>query len=90
MRVRWTDRASDDLFYIGLYISGDNPRASDRVVRTIFESCESLVDSPQRGRIGKKRGTRELVFAPLPYIAVYRVRGAVIEILSVWHGAQNR
>jgi plasmid stabilization system protein ParE len=90
MRVHWTDRASNDLFYIGLYISGDNPRASDSVVRTIFDSCEGLVVAPHRGRIGKKRGTRELLFAPLPYIAVYRVTGSVIEILAIWHGAQNR
>jgi plasmid stabilization system protein ParE len=35
-------------------------------------------------------GARELVFSPLPYIAIYRVRESIIEILHVWHGAQSR
>jgi plasmid stabilization system protein ParE len=84
MRVHWQiGHRTISLASVRIYTSGDKPRSSDRVVRTIFKSCERLVDSPQRERIGKKRGTRELVFAPLPYIAVYRVRGSVIEILSV-------
>jgi plasmid stabilization system protein ParE len=29
------------------------------------------------------------VFAPLPYIAVYRVRENVIEIARIYHGAQD-
>jgi plasmid stabilization system protein ParE len=31
-----------------------------------------------------------LVFAPLPYIAVYRVREQTVEILRIYHGAQDR
>jgi plasmid stabilization system protein ParE len=34
-------------------------------------------------------GWRELVFAPLPYIAVYRVRKEAIEIARIFHGAQD-
>ena len=32
----------------------------------------------------------ELVLFPLPYVAVYRVKESTIEILHIWHGAQNR
>jgi hypothetical protein len=35
-------------------------------------------------------GTRELPFSLLPYIAVYRVIGDIVEILHIWHGAQDR
>ena len=35
------------------------------------------------------RPTDELVFAPLPYIAVYRVKEEVVEILRIYHSAQN-
>ena len=45
---------------------------------------------PERGRLGRITGTRELVFAPLPYIAVYRItEGGVFEILRVYHSAQD-
>jgi plasmid stabilization system protein ParE len=38
----------------------------------------------------KIQGTRELTFSPLPYIAVYLVKGDTVEILHIWHGAQDR
>jgi plasmid stabilization system protein ParE len=46
---------------------------------------------PEHGRPGRVKGRRELVFAPLPYIAVYRVkeRQQVVEISRIYHGAQN-
>jgi plasmid stabilization system protein ParE len=40
------------------------------------------------GRAGRALNTRELVFADLPYIVVYRVT-ANIEILAVVHTARN-
>jgi addiction module RelE/StbE family toxin len=90
MRVKWTRPAAEDLRSIRRYIQGDNPAAARRVHRTILERCELLSEFPERGRNGSEPGTKELVFAPLPYIAVYRIRGETIEILSVWHGAQER
>lgn len=38
----------------------------------------------------RKLYTREVVFTPLPYIAVYRVKGDAIEVLRIYHGAQKR
>jgi toxin ParE1/3/4 len=60
------------------------------VAKTIYDGRESLVNSPNRGRKGTEPGIRELVFSPLPYIAVYRVKDSVIEIVRIWHGAQSR
>lgn len=40
------------------------------------------------GRIGRARGTRELVFPDLPYIVVYRVTDSV-EILALVHAARQ-
>lgn len=45
---------------------------------------------PNRGRIGREDGTRELVISGLPYIAVYRIKGEAIEVLHIYHGAQDR
>jgi plasmid stabilization system protein ParE len=41
------------------------------------------------GRIGQKNGTRELVILGLPFLAVYRVRDNVIQIIRILHGAQR-
>jgi toxin ParE1/3/4 len=90
MRLRWTASAAHDLYSIVRYIRNDKATAARIVAKTIYDGCESLVNFPFRGRIGKETGTRELVFSPLPYIAVYRVVDDVVEILHVWHGAQDR
>jgi toxin ParE1/3/4 len=49
-----------------------------------------LADFPHLGRVGRRQGTRELVFTPLPYIVVYRVKKDAVQILRIWHGAQRR
>jgi len=41
------------------------------------------------GRVGRVKGTRELVLADIPYIIPYRVVGGEIEILTVMHAAQR-
>jgi plasmid stabilization system protein ParE len=45
---------------------------------------------PSRGRIGRREGTRELALTPLPYIVAYRIRRDAVEILNIWHTAQDR
>jgi toxin ParE1/3/4 len=90
MRIRWTAPAAQDLYGITRYIRRDNPSAAREVAKTIYDGCESLVTFPNRGRQGKIQGTRELTFSPLPYIAVYLVKGDTVEILHIWHGAQDR
>ena len=44
---------------------------------------------PERGRIGLRPGTRELTSA-WPYIIVYRITGEAVQVLRIWHGAQDR
>ena len=34
-------------------------------------------------------GRLELVFPPLPYIAVYQIKESIIEISRIFHGAQD-
>lgn len=90
MRLRWTAPAAEDLYRIIRYIRRDNVTAARQVAKTIYDGCGSLIQAPYRGRKGKETGTRELIFPSLPYIAVYRVIEEVIEILHIWHGAQDR
>jgi toxin ParE1/3/4 len=86
--VRWTAPAADDLENITRYISRDNPDAARRAARNLYDAAMSLDRLPDRGRLGRIAGTRELIRAP--YIIVYRVTADAVEILRVYHGAQNR
>jgi hypothetical protein len=47
----------------------------------------SLGAMPNRGRIGRIAGTRELVSAP--FIIVYRIEAEIVEILRIYHSAQD-
>jgi len=73
MRVRWTTDAADDLERICDYIAQTNPDSARRIARTIVDGIASLHTFPNRGRLGRVEGTREVVFAPLPFVAVYEV-----------------
>jgi toxin ParE1/3/4 len=54
-----------------------------------YDDIVSLTQFPYRGRPGRKVNTRELVFSGLPYLAVYRIREEIIEIVRILHGAQK-
>jgi toxin ParE1/3/4 len=41
------------------------------------------------GRTGEVPGTRELVFHPWPYIAVYKIDTEVVRIIRIRHAAQD-
>jgi hypothetical protein len=59
MNIRWTEEATANLEHISLYIAEDNPEAALQTVNTIYERIEQLRDFPNRGRIGREKGTRE-------------------------------
>lgn len=61
-----------------------------RTIRQIYETIRVLKISPHLGRPGREPGTREILFPPMPYVAVYRLREQTIEVLRIYHGAQNR
>jgi plasmid stabilization system protein ParE len=55
----------------------------------LVAACDWLEHFPERGRPGLRRGTRELT-SVWPYVIVYRFAGPTVEILAIWHGAQER
>ncbi|MBV9009164.1 MAG: type II toxin-antitoxin system RelE/ParE family toxin [Verrucomicrobia bacterium] len=89
MQVRWAPSAAKDLQRIFRRIERENPSAARKVIKTIYDSCVSLKDFPNRGRPGRMEGRRELTFPGLPYVAVYKVTSDAVEISRVWHGAQD-
>jgi len=71
------------------YIAEDNPRVAAEFVRYMRDSAAMLADHPNMGRCGRIAGTRELVVTRFSYILPYRVRGASVEVLRVFHSARK-
>jgi addiction module RelE/StbE family toxin len=89
MQVRWTSAAANDLENIANYLFEQTPENAARLIREIYDTPSSLKTFPNRGRAGKKEGTRELVMPSLPYIIVYLVRGDTVHIVRVLHSSQD-
>ena len=89
MKIVWTPRAALDLDDLVDYISADSPDSATRVADRIYNEVLRLGTLPSIGRTGAVPGTRELIFPPWPYIAVYRVTDDSVRILRIRHAAQD-
>jgi toxin ParE1/3/4 len=90
MRIRWTPAAAADLESISQYLKEHHPRYHDPTMRMLYGAIRDLSLSPERGRPGREEGTREILFPPTPYVAVYRVRQQTLEVIRIYHAAQDR
>jgi toxin ParE1/3/4 len=89
MILEWSQTALVQLADQLEYVAVDNPGASRRLRERVFAAVESLLDFPEIGRPGDRRGTRELVVTGTPYLVVYEYEEPVIRILRVWHARQD-
>lgn len=89
MVIRWSPEAAEDIERIGRRIQQDKPMAARSLLLNLYRGITELQAFPNRGRSGRIEGTRELVFPSLPYIAVYRVRGEAVEVVRIYHAAQD-
>ncbi len=89
MRVVYTGPAKADLDRIRDYLKERNPAAAKKLAALIRARIKLLSKQPRMGpAVVERPGTRELVV--MAYVLVYRVLENRIEILRVWHGAQDR
>ncbi len=89
MQLRWTEDAANDLERIADYLESHAPDRAPALIRVVYDAPAVLLTFPHRGRPGKREGTRELVLSPLPYVIVYAVRGDVLYVVRILHGAQQ-
>ncbi|WP_313454310.1 type II toxin-antitoxin system RelE/ParE family toxin [Brevundimonas sp.] len=89
MRIDWSDEALADLLDAYDFIAADNPSAAERVQDRLIQVASTLGDLPNRGREGRKGGTRELTVSGTPYLIVYTVGSEAVTILRLWHGARE-
>ena len=66
-----------------------HPQFAQPTVRRLYAEIRELSHFPSRGRPGRETGTRELILTGLPYVIVFRTGDQLIEILRIYHGAQN-
>lgn len=86
----WSPEAINDLAALRAHIAEDDPAAAQRVALHIVHNVETLLPrNLDVGRPGRVPGTRELVIPGTPFIVPYRVRGATIQVLRVFHGARR-
>ncbi len=86
--IHWKKQAINDLIKIGKHIAKDSPANAEKMVDLIEDKVTPLATHPRLGRIGRRRGTYELV-AHESYVVIYRVLAAKVEILRVKHTAQR-
>jgi plasmid stabilization system protein ParE len=72
MKISWMRQATANIVDAHEFIYESNPGAADRQRLLILEGVYRLAQFPAMGREGRMEGTRELVIAGTPYIAVYR------------------
>jgi len=89
MKLSWTSRAENERYDQLDYIARDNPLAAVDQDEEIEKQTDRLTTQPKMGRVGREKGTRELVISRTPFIAIYRIEGKRIEILRFLHGAQQ-
>lgn len=86
--VVWSRRAAGHLLSIRRYIRQFNPEAAQGTAKRILQSVRSISEHPQIGRAGRIASTREFAVAGTPYLIVYMMQDATLEIVAVLHGAQ--
>jgi toxin ParE1/3/4 len=89
MKAVWTQSAIRDLSHAKEHIERDNPSAARAIALKIVSAAERIMQLPKVGRVGRVRGTRELVVPGSQYIIVYRTKKNAIHFLRVLHGHQK-
>lgn len=91
MNIIWLPTARANRTNAIEYIARENPSAALDQLDEIERQSDMLAIYPEIGRVGRLRGTRELVVSRTPFILVYRLRPRLkrVEILRLLHGVQN-
>jgi addiction module RelE/StbE family toxin len=90
MHIVWSPQSLRDLDAIHEYIAKDSERYADLTVSRIFAAVERLLHFPHSGRIVPERDQpeiREIIVGR--FRVVYRIRGAMIEIATVFRASRE-
>ena len=87
--IRWTEEAAQWLQDIFEYISVDSPDAAEKVISSIFEKAQVLIEHPEIGhkyQTVSGRNVRILLYGH--YRITYLIKeSGDINILGIFHGS---
>lgn len=88
--MEWRPKAFEDRDKLFDYIAQDDANAALEFDDLIERRTDVLPDHPELYRLGRVRGTREMVLSP-NYVLVYRVKqkACVIEIVRIVGARQS-
>ena len=89
MQIVWLSRARIAREKAIEWIAEENLTAALNQLDEIERQVDLLVAHPKLGRIGRVKGTRELVISRTPFIVLYRVIGNEIQVLNFLHTSQQ-
>lgn len=89
MKSVWTRSAIRDLTHARDYIARENPDAACEIASRIVDASERVIQFPEVGRIGRVKGTRDVVVPGTQYLIVYRLKKNAVHFLRVRHGRQE-
>jgi plasmid stabilization system protein ParE len=87
--VEYSAEASEQL----RNIAGDtkfNESARQRMIQTILDAAEDCEEHPYRWPEDVEPGTRRRSVRRTPFIIIYRITPAGIEVANVWHHKEGR
>ena len=88
--VVWSPQAVRDVESIRAFIAQDSPAYAELMARRIVAAAERLQSFPESGRLVPERqdpAIREVILSP--FRIVYRLRGGVAEIVTVFRGSKE-
>ncbi|WP_153100020.1 type II toxin-antitoxin system RelE/ParE family toxin [Paraburkholderia hayleyella] len=89
MSVEWRARAHEDRIKLFDYIAAHNPGAAIAFDDSIEALTRALPSHPELYRLGRVKGTREMVLGS-GYVLIYRVlRTNLIEIVRIMGARQH-
>ena len=89
MKVIWSQQARQEWQDQYRFYFERNPEAARRIRQTIMDAAKRLRDHPKIGRPGRVEGSRELVIGGTPFVLIYDVTPARVEILHFYDGRQD-
>ena len=89
VKIVWTRQAQEDLRAIRTFIARDSPITAISFVQRLRSATDRLRKFPESGQVIAELANlnvREVIYGN--YRIMYRFREDVVEVLTVFHGAQ--
>jgi len=84
----WTPRAREQRREAIEFIAQENPAAALDQLDEIEKQTDILLQHPEIGRPGRRKGTRELVISRTHFVVIYRIKAKRIDIVRMLHTSQ--